>query len=120
MMCESKGSSDDEKSKLGITEPTEKCWKRWDTFAECLERSAQQCGISKRMSQGIAGVVQELQDNIFEHSYLAGSGVLGFRHSGDTIEIIASDSGVGILESFRRVSPAAFEHSEIAEVRIAT
>ncbi len=114
MMCEGRPSPDSSKAQLGIFEPSETCWARWDKFADSLEIAAQSCGLSRRMAQGIAGVVQELQDNIFHHSYRPNSGTLGFRRIGNSIEIVAADLGVGVLASFKKVSAATFESHEEA------
>lgn len=114
MMCEGRESADNRKVKLGICEPTNTCQARWSKFADSLEVAAQSCGLSRRMAQGVAGVVQELQDNIFEHSYSPSTGTLGFRQVGNAIEIVVADSGVGILGSFQRISAAAFYTHEEA------
>jgi anti-sigma regulatory factor (Ser/Thr protein kinase) len=114
MRCEGRKSEDKRKVELGIFEATDTSEARWRKFADALEVAAQSCGLSKRMAQGIAGVVQELQDNIFEHSYSPNSGTLGFRRVGNAIEIVVADAGVGVLGGFERLSSIAFDSHEEA------
>jgi anti-sigma regulatory factor (Ser/Thr protein kinase) len=111
--CEGSLAQDPSLCKLGVHEASELYLNRWSKFASELERSSQLCGVSKRVAEGFAGVVQELQDNIFEHSCKPNSGLVGFRRNAGTIEIVVADAGVGILGGFRSVGRTEFsDHSE--------
>ena len=49
----------------------------------------------------ICGAVQELVDNIFEHSEKANSGIVVFLGDSESFEIAIGDSGIGVLASLR-------------------
>lgn len=111
--CEGSPTSNPALNLSGVHEASERYLDRWSKFASHLERTSQQCGLSKAAAQGFAGVVQELQDNIFEHCCKPNSGLVGFRREAGAIEIVVADAGVGILGGFKKADNPVFKsHSE--------
>jgi hypothetical protein len=49
----------------------------------------------------MAAAMEELEDNIHEHSEAAPSGLLAFRAAPGVFEFVAADSGIGVLASLR-------------------
>lgn len=52
----------------------------------------------------LAGAMEELENNIHEHSDAANTGLLAFRATPGAFEFVVADRGVGILASLRRCS----------------
>jgi hypothetical protein len=52
----------------------------------------------------LAAAMQELENNIHEHSDAPDTGILAFRAAPDVFEFVAADRGIGILRSLQRCS----------------
>ena len=55
----------------------------------------------------LAAAMEELEDNIHQHSLAIESGLLAFRAARDRFEFVAADRGIGILASLRRCAAYA-------------
>lgn len=111
--CEGSPTLDPTLSQFGVHEASERYLDRWSKFARHLELCSERCGLSRKTAQGLAGVVQELQDNIFEHSCRPSTGLVGFRQDVGAIEVVVADAGVGVLGGFRQVGETTLnDHSE--------
>lgn len=50
----------------------------------------------------LVAAMEELENNIHEHSEASDTGILAFRAAPDVFEFVAADRGIGIMESLRR------------------
>jgi hypothetical protein len=68
----------------------------------------------------LAGAMQELENNIHEHSNAADTGVLAFRAARGVFEFVAADRGIGILTSLQSCTmyAALRDHGEALEVAL--
>lgn len=73
----------------------------WDQWAKHAENAAVAAGLPKGLVGGLMGALGELQDNVFEHSGSAGSGVVAYAASGGAFEFVVADAGRGVLASLR-------------------
>lgn len=80
-------------------------------FFKRAERAAHSAGFSKKTASGICGAIQEMSDNVTQHSERIDSGLIGYRWLQGEFEFVVADSGIGILNSLRKC-PA---HSALAD-----
>ncbi len=59
-------------------------------------------GLPGTVPRQLAAAMQELENNIHEHSEAPETGILAFRAAPGVFEFAASDRGIGILESLKR------------------
>lgn len=73
-------------------------------FAEWLAIAAGQAGFDKSLSNQFVAALNELEDNIFEHSENAETGVLVYHSIPGRFEFSVTDRGIGALGSLRENS----------------
>jgi hypothetical protein len=56
---------------------------------------------TSRARQQICGAVEEMVDNIYEHSEAPDTGVVAFYGSPEYVEVSVGDAGIGVLSSLR-------------------
>ena len=56
---------------------------------------------TSRARQQICGAVEEMVDNIYEHSEAPDTGVVAFYGSANHVEVSVGDAGIGVLSSLR-------------------
>ena len=69
----------------------------------------------------LAAAMEELENNIHEHSEAPDTGILAFRAAAGVFEFVAADRGIGILASLRRYPPfaAMADHGKAMEAALA-
>ena len=74
-----------------------------------------------KMPGYLAAAMEELEDNMHEHSDAAGTGILAYRAAPGIFEFVAADRGIGILQSLRRCSTFAtmVDHGKALESALA-
>jgi hypothetical protein len=77
-------------------------------FCLAVRQAAALAGFPPRIAQQLAAAIQELHDNIYDHSGAPGTGLIAFRAGVSSFEFVVSDRGVGILETLR--SCPAYSH----------
>lgn len=75
---------------------------RWDQWAKHAENMAIANGIPQRLVEGLLGALGELQDNVYEHSGRAETGLVAYAVSSGTFEFVVADAGIGVLESLQQ------------------
>jgi anti-sigma regulatory factor (Ser/Thr protein kinase) len=73
----------------------------WVQFRFELQRTLITSGFSQQWAKQIVGALGELEDNIHTHSDAAHTGLIVYRVSGEELECIILDLGVGVLASLR-------------------
>ena len=71
------------------------------TFLVGARVAAEKAGLPVRLAQILAAALRELESNIHEHSERPESGLLAFQASAAGFELVAADSGRGVLETLR-------------------
>lgn len=72
-------------------------------FLMHAKRAAQDVAALPGTTPGqLAAAMEELENNIHEHSDAADTGLLAFRAAPGVFEFVAADRGIGILESLRK------------------
>jgi anti-sigma regulatory factor (Ser/Thr protein kinase) len=71
----------------------------WVEFCVAAEHAAVQEGFPKSVSAQLIGAIGEMQDNIYEHSRAADTGIVVFRAQPGSFEFLLADRGVGVLQS---------------------
>lgn len=59
-------------------------------------------GLPGTVPRQLAAAMQELENNIHEHSEAPETGIIAFRATPGVFEFVASDRGIGILDSLKR------------------
>lgn len=59
-------------------------------------------GLPGTVPRQLAAAMQELENNIHEHSEAPETGIIAFRAAPGVFEFVASDRGIGILDSLKR------------------
>ena len=70
-------------------------WKR-------AERAAGMAGFSGKISLGISGAIQEMVDNVLQHSERVATGIVGYRWVPGEFEFVVADAGIGVLNSLQK------------------
>lgn len=73
----------------------------WEQWAKHAENAAVAAGLAKGLVGGLMGALGELQDNVFEHSNRAESGVIAYAAGDGAFEFVVADGGRGVLASLR-------------------
>lgn len=81
---------------------------RLTSFLMNAQRAAQDvAGLSKATSGQLVAAMEELENNIHEHSESTDTGILAFRAVNNVFEFLAADRGIGVLSSLRKCSAYA-------------
>ena len=73
------------------------------TFLMKAQRASRQIsGLPKAISSQLVAAMQELENNIHEHSDASATGILAYKAEPGAFEFVVGDHGVGILGSLRR------------------
>ena len=70
---------------------------RWDAFLFAMQKAMLAAGFPSLFARGICGALEEVEDNIHEHSQAVDTGVIAYRVSPDRVEWVVADRGIGIL-----------------------
>jgi hypothetical protein len=74
----------------------------WDQWAKHAENAAVATGLAKSLVAGLMGALGELQDNVYEHSSRAETGLVVYAAASGSFEFVVTDAGVGVLASLRQ------------------
>ena len=73
----------------------------WDQWAKHAENAAVAAGLPRNLVVGLMGALGELQDNVFEHSGAAATGLVAYGVTNGSFEFAVADAGRGVLASLR-------------------
>ncbi len=74
----------------------------WVAFVKRSDLTARSAGFSPDVAGGFAGAIQEMADNIIQHSEATNTGIAAFARTSDGFEYVVGDLGIGILASLRK------------------
>ena len=69
----------------------------WDAFTVAMHKAMLAAGFQSLFSRGLVGAMDEMQNNIHDHSSAVDTGVIAYRVSPDRVEWVVADRGIGIL-----------------------
>lgn len=73
----------------------------WVAFVQRARASARSAGCSDLVASAIAGAIEELADNVVQHSRAQATGLACFVQKPRRFEYVVADSGIGMLASLR-------------------
>ena len=87
---------------------------RWIAFKVRAQRAAVGDGFSRNTAVKVVAAIEELQNNIYEHSKAPRTGLIAFQATQGKFEFVVSDRGIGILASLKSCPDYAClrDHSE--------
>jgi anti-sigma regulatory factor (Ser/Thr protein kinase) len=74
---------------------------------DALQAARDVAGLPGKTPGQLAGAMEELENNIHEHSGAAETGLLAFRAAKGVFEFVAADRGIGVTKSLRSCSAYA-------------
>src|SRR5262245_24855631 len=88
-------------------------------FLMQAQRAAEESGLP-RASKLLVAAMQEMYDNISEHSDARTTGILAFRAAPEVFEFVAVDRGIGVLQSLRSSSKyrSLSDHGEALKIAL--
>lgn len=75
---------------------------QWEQWALHAQNAAVTHGLKRTLVDGLIGALGELQDNVYEHSEAAESGLVAYAVSAGVFEFVVADAGIGVLASLRK------------------
>jgi hypothetical protein len=69
----------------------------WDAFMFAMHKAMVASGFQSLFSRGLVGAMDEMQNNIHDHSDAINTGVIAYRVSPERVEWVVADRGLGIL-----------------------
>ena len=86
--------------------------RRWTTFLMRAKRAGREVsGLPGATSGQLVGAMEELENNIHEHSEAVGTGIVAYNAAPGIFEFAVADRGIGILRSLRR----CVDHAGLAD-----
>ena len=73
----------------------------WDSFMFSMHKAMLAAGFSSAFSRGLVGAMDEMQNNVHDHSNAIDTGVVAYRVGRDRVEWVVADRGIGVLSSLR-------------------
>lgn len=75
---------------------------RWEQWLLHVENVAKDNGVAAPLIASFIGALQEMQDNVYEHSGHAHTGLIAYAVKDRFFEFVVSDRGLGVLETLRK------------------
>jgi hypothetical protein len=69
----------------------------WDAFMVAMHKAMLAAGFQSLFGRGLVGAMDEMQNNIHDHSEAIDTGLIAYRVSSDRVEWVVADRGIGIL-----------------------
>lgn len=69
----------------------------WDVFMVAMHKAMLAAGFQSLFGRGLVGAMDEMQNNIRDHSEAIDTGLIAYRVSRDRVEWVVADRGIGIL-----------------------
>ena len=74
-------------------------WEQWLLHAENVAKNR---GFPIGLVASLVGALGEMQDNVYEHSGAAQTGLVAYAVTDRTFEFVVADRGIGVLETLRQ------------------
>lgn len=75
---------------------------RWEQWLLHAENTAKANGVAAPLVASFIGALREMQDNVYEHSGAAQTGLVAYAVTDRSFEFVVSDRGMGVLETLRQ------------------
>jgi hypothetical protein len=69
----------------------------WDAFMFTMLKAMRSGGFQSLFSRGFVGAMDEIQNNVHDHSNARDTGIIGYRVSQGQVEWVVADRGIGVL-----------------------
>lgn len=76
----------------------------WVAFVQRARASARVAGYNHEVASAVVGAIEELANNVVEHSGSKQPAFAGFAQKGQRFEYVIADCGIGVLASLRECS----------------
>ena len=73
----------------------------WTAFQLAMHKALLAARFPSPFARGLVGAIDELQNNIRDHSDAIDTGLIGYRVAANRVEWVVADRGIGVLESLR-------------------
>lgn len=73
----------------------------WDSFLFAMHKGMLAAGFPSLFSRGLVGALDEMQNNIHDHSGATDTGLIAYRVNPKRVEWIVADRGIGVLSGLR-------------------
>jgi hypothetical protein len=91
----------------------------WTAFEFAMHKALLAAGFPSRLTSGLVGAMNELQNNIRDHSQAVDTGLIGYRVRPDRVEWVVADRGIGVLESLKSGAfPSLADSAEALKVAL--
>lgn len=84
------------------TNPVETCDPIWEQWLLHAENAAKAKGFPAALVASLIGALGEMQDNVYEHSGAARTGLVAYAVTDRSFEFVVADRGLGVLETLRQ------------------
>lgn len=73
----------------------------WTAFQFAMHKALLAAGFQSLFARGLVGAMDEMQNNIRDHSNAVDSGLIAYRVTADRVEWVVADRGIGVLASLK-------------------
>jgi hypothetical protein len=73
----------------------------WTAFQVAMHKALLAAGFPSLFARGLVGAMDEVQNNIHDHSEAVDTGLVAYRVTADRVEWIVADKGIGVLNSLK-------------------
>jgi hypothetical protein len=73
----------------------------WTAFQVAMHKAALAAGFPSLLARGLVGAMDEMQNNIRDHSEAIDTGLIAYRVTGDRVEWVVADRGICVLNSLK-------------------
>lgn len=87
---------------LPLVNPVETSDPVWEQWLLHAENTAKNRGFPAGLVSSLVGALGEMQDNVYEHSGAAQTGLVAYAVTDRTFEFVVADRGMGVLETLRQ------------------
>lgn len=92
----------------------------WDAFQLAMHKANIAGGFPNKFSSGLVGALDELQNNVHDHSNAIDTGVIGYRVTSESVEWVVADRGIGILKGLQQGAyPSVQDAGEALKIALA-
>ena len=91
----------------------------WDAFMFALLKAMRAAGFPSLFSRGLVGALDEMQNNVHDHSDATDTGLIAYRVSPEKVEWTVADRGIGILSGLKTGAfPSLNDSSEALKIAL--
>lgn len=73
----------------------------WTAFQFAMHKALLAAGFPSLFARGLVGAMDEMQNNILDHSNAVDTGLIAYRVNVDRVEWVVADRGIGVLSSLQ-------------------